>query len=118
MSKFYSLIISRLIVPLFSWEFAKDNYHSEKLQTKEESELESLTWFYFFACSDFGIISLVLPGIYLLTLLFLPHWLLQGIMGRSGFPGPPGPPGISIQGDKVIQANVISVQFLLKLFLK
>lgn len=61
MSKFYSLIISRLIVPLFSWEFAKDNYHSEKLQTKEESELESLTWFYFFACSDFGIISLVLP---------------------------------------------------------
>lgn len=39
-------------------------------------------------------------------------------MGRDGLPGPPGPPGISIQGDKVIQVNVISVQFLLKLFLK
>lgn len=39
-------------------------------------------------------------------------------MGRDGLPGQPGPPGISIQGDKVIPVNVISVQFLLKMFLK
>lgn len=39
-------------------------------------------------------------------------------MGREGLPGPPGPPGISIQGDKVIQVNVVSVQFFLKLLLK